>query len=584
MNDRNLAFSMPYATAHRRARRLDWLLGPRRQRLDRRASVALRSLCLVTVALAGCDVARGRFGDMTLPADCNSSCPSGYSCDNGTCVGGNAQSLDFDLSTFPVTATLTIDGQAPLAGSGCSGNQVDVDFSEGAPPKSFFDPIVGSLVDAPMACDDSDGAVATRLPAGQYRVLASRADSNTSFPEATVTLQSTLAVKAAVTQTWDVTTVPVSGVLTIDGQPPVAGSGCSGNHVDISFIDDSGGSFTTSIPCSDASGTFGTRVAPGSYRVIATRADSNTTFPAASVVVKSSFQLSGASAGLAWNVATVPVSGVVTIDGQPPVAGSGCSGDHVTVAFVDDAGASYSASIACDVATGAFATRVAAGTYRVLASRADSNTSFPAATVVLQSSFTAAGAVSGLHWNVDTIPVSGVVTIDGQPPVAGSGCSGDHVTVAFVDDAGASYSASIACEVATGAFATRVAAGTYRVLASRADSNTSFPEATLALAGAFSATSTPQQWNVVTVPVSGHVLVDGQPPIAGSACSGDQVRVTFFDAIGGSYDYSIPCTDATGAFALRLAAGTYHALASRTDSNTSFPDATFTLVDAIAIH
>ena len=315
MNDRSFGFPAPLATSRRRSRLLDWLLGPRRRwrQLDLRM---LRSLCLMTVAVAGCDVARGRFGDMALPADCNASCPSGFSCDNGTCTGGSASMIDFDVTTYPVTAMLTIDGQAPLAGSGCSGNQVNVDFSEGAPPTSFFAPVIGTLVDAPMACDDANGAVATRLPAGQYRVLASRADTNTSFPEAVITLQSKLAVKAASTQTWDVTTVPVAGVLTIDGQPPIAGSGCSGNHVDISFVDDSGGSFTSSIPCSDGSGTFSTRVAPGSYRVIATRADSNTTFPAASVVVKSSFQVSAATAGLAWNVATIPVSGVVTIDGQ----------------------------------------------------------------------------------------------------------------------------------------------------------------------------------------------------------------------------------------------------------------------------
>jgi hypothetical protein len=315
------------------------------------------------------------------------------------------------------------------------------------------------------------------------------------------------------------------------------------------------------------------------------RADPYTSFPDATVVVQSCFKVAAATSGFTWDIPTVPVSGRISIDGQPPVATSSCSGDHVRVSFVDDKGATFSTTIPCSERTGAFSLRVAPGSYRVLAVRSDPYTSFPDATMVLQSGFKVAAATSGFTWDIPTVPVSGRITIDGQPPVATSSCSGDHVHVAFVDANGGSFDTRIPCGERTGAFSLRVARGTYRVVATRSDPYTSFPDATVVAQPSLdvAAAATGLSLDIATVPVSGHITIDGQPPVATSSCSGDHVHVTFVDANGGSFDTRIPCGDATGAFSLRVARGTYRIVATRSDPNTSFPDATLTLVNALKI-
>jgi hypothetical protein len=555
------------------------------------SNLGLHSICLLALAFAaGCDGPKARFGDMALPADCGSQCPTGFSCDNGICVGGSAQKLDFEVTTYPIAATLTVDGLPPVHGPSCSGagDQVNLQFSQGPLPQSFFDPVLGTLVSSSLACTNDAGAVTARLPAGSYRVLASRSSSSTSFPDATMVVDGDFKVSAAKSGlVWSPTTVPVSGTLTLDGLPPVvsASSGCSSEQVSLRFLDSLGGAYTASIGC-DSTGAFATRLAPGTYHVVATRSITGTSFPDAAVIVQRSFQVSGPSTGLKWNVATVPVSGALTIDGLAPVptTSSSCSGSQVNLGFIDDLGGSYSATIGCD-STGTFATRLAAGTYHVVATRAITATSFPNASVVVQRSFQVAAATTGLKWNVATVPVSGTIAIDGLAPIptTSSSCSGSQVNVSFIDDLGGSYSASVGCD-SSGAFATRVAAGTYHVVASRAITATSFPDATVVMQHSFqvSAAATGLAWNVATIPVSGTLAIDGLPPVAGTGCSGGQVNITFRDADGGQYSSSIPC-DSTGVFAARLAPGTYRVLADRAITNTSFPDATISLVSAITV-
>lgn len=543
------------------------------------------ALC-VAVAAVGCGESgrRGPSGEK-LPADCQGRCPTGWSCSDGVCVGGDAAALAVDVATVPLSGVLTVDGRPPVSSSGCSGDHVRVRFSEGPLPKGWLDPVVGTLLDAPLACADSTGAFSARLPSGRYRVLASRSDSHTTFPDATIALDGAFSPVAGAPVSFDVTTVPIAGRLTVDGRAPVAASGCSGDHVRLSFLEARGGIFSATIACSVTDGSFAARLAPGSYRVLASRSDSHSSFPDATFVVDPAFTVSAASTALAWNLQTAAVSGRLTVDGRAPVAGSGCSGDHVRLSFTDDAGASFSTRIACGVSDGSFTARVAPGTYRVIAARSDSHTSFPDATMVVERALGVAGPRSDLSFALATVGVSGVVTVDGRAPIASSGCSGDHVRVTFTDDGGASFSTRIPCDVSTGAFTARVAPGSYRVLAARSDSHTTFPEATVTLARGLrvDAAMPTLALDVATVPVAGTLTVDGRAPASSSGCSGDHVRVTLLDGDGATFSTRIACGAVDGRFGLRAAPGTYRLLAARSDSHTTFLDGTVTLVNALEV-
>jgi hypothetical protein len=565
----------------------DWIRTLQRAAL---AALMLTAACHGGAGTGGTTGGTGGGGGPP-PPDCSAGCPPGYTCSEGVCTGGDAQKLAFDVKTFPVSGRITVDGKAPTAtSSSCSSDQVAIDFIDAPPQVHFWDPILGTSARASVACASSDGTFSARLPAGTYRVLASQYESATTFPPATFTVQSGFVVAAPVADLkWDLTTVPVSGKLTVDGKAPVkTSSSCSSTQVRLTLLDDSGASFDVDIDCATSDGSFSARVAPGTYRVLASQYESATTFPAATFVVQPSFTVTSAKSGLKWDLTTVPVSGKLTVDGQPPVkTSSSCSSTQVRLTLLDDSGASFDADIDCATSDGSFSARVAPGTYRVLASQYESATTFPAATFVVQPSFAVTGAKTGLKWDLTTVPISGKLTVDGQPPMkTSSSCSSTQVRLTLVGDAGASFDADIDCATSDGSFSARVAPGTYRVIASQYESATTFPAATFTVAPAFVVTGakTGLAWKLQTVPVAGTLKVDGMAPMkTSSSCSSTQVRISLHDASGASFDADIDCATSDGSFSARVAPGTYRLVASQYESATTFPSATFNLQDAVAI-
>lgn len=254
-------------------------------------------------------------------------------------------------------------------------------FLTGPSPKSFFDGPLGTTIEAGVACSASNGAFSTQVPAGTYRVLARRYDSSSSFPNATFAVQTGLSLSSGLTNlAWNVTTSQVSGKITVSGSAPHADSSCGSDQVKLSFVSTDGASFEAGVPCSATDGAFSAQVAPGTYRVLARRYDSSSSFPNATFVVDPALQVTATPATLAWNVTTTLVSGKVTADGVVPSASADCSSDQVKLSFIDPRGGAFEAGIACAASDGSFDARVAPGTYRVLARRYDSSSSFPDAT------------------------------------------------------------------------------------------------------------------------------------------------------------------------------------------------------------
>jgi len=412
------------------------------------------------------------------PPDCSAGCPAGYACTDGVCTGGDAQAIDFDVKTFTVSGKLRVDGQAPH-GNGCSGGQVRIELLSGPSPAHIWDPDLGNNIHTLIDCATSDGSFAVQVPAGTYRVQAYRYDSSSSFPDATFVIDPAFTVSGPQAGlAWDLTTVPVSGQITVDGQAPL-GNGCSGDQVRIDLVNSDGADFPAFVPCTSSNGSFSARVAPGTYRVLAYRYDSGSSFPDATFVVDGAFSISAAKTGITWSLTTAPVSGQITVDGLAP-HGNGCSGDQVRIDLVNDDGADFAAFVPCTSSTGSFSARVAPGSYRVLAYRYDSSSSFPDATFLVDGAFALSGAKTGLAWSLTTAPVGGHIRVDGQAPL-GNGCSGDQVRVNMLDTEGAYFSAFISCNSSDGSYATRVAPGTYRFLAYPYDSSSSFPDATFNL-------------------------------------------------------------------------------------------------------
>ncbi|MFT3771460.1 MAG: hypothetical protein QM820_39095 [Minicystis sp.] len=523
----------------------------------------------------------GSGGSGPPPPVCTAGCPAGYTCEDGVCTGGNAQAIDFDIKTFPVSGKLRVDGAVPQ-GNGCAYDQVRLDFKGGPEPEHIWDSPLGSSVSFSIPCTTGDGSFSGRLPAGTYRVIASRPSTEASFPDGYFVVDPAFTVSGpAEGLQWDLGTVPISGKITVAGAAP-KGNGCAYDQVRLDLVDDAGASFSATVPCTTADGSFTARVAPGTYRVIASRPSSEASFPDGYFVVDPAFTVSGPKSGIKWDVTTVPVSGKITVAGVAP-KGNGCAYDQVRIDFVDTRGASFSATVPCTTGDGSFTGHIAPGTYRVVASRPSSEASFPDGYFVLDPSFTVSGAKSGIKWDVTTVPISGKITVEGQSP-KGNGCAYDQVRIDFVNDSGASFSASVPCTTGDGSFTGHVAPGTYRVIASRPSSEASFPDGYFVLDPSFTVSGAKSgvAWNVTTIPVAGHIRVDGQPP-QGNGCAYDQVRIDLLAPAGGSFSATVPCTTADGAFTGRAAPGIYRFLASGPSSESSFPDGYYNLQDAIKV-
>lgn len=161
----------------------------------------LRGALLLSLLLAACHKGGGHGGNGgnggsgggLPPPDCSAGCPAGYTCGAGVCAGGNAQAIDFDVKTFPISGKLRVDGQAPQ-GNGCTYDQVRIDLLSGPTPKHIWDPPLGDSIHITIDCNTSDGSFSGRAPAGTYRVLASQSSTTSSFPDATFNLQDAIKV------------------------------------------------------------------------------------------------------------------------------------------------------------------------------------------------------------------------------------------------------------------------------------------------------------------------------------------------------------------------------------------------------
>jgi hypothetical protein len=273
----------------------------------------------------------------------------------------------------------------------------------------------------------------------------------------------------------------VSGHLTFDGRAPSSTSSSCSQLATVQLFDPAGASFSSYIPCSVKDGSFSMRVAPGTYRVIAYANTSYaTTAPDGTFIIDKAFSVSGARSDLAFDVATVPVSGVLTFDGAPAMSSSSTCSQLATVHFLGDfvlddgvlgdiglgTGSSVSQYLPCSQKSGAFSTRLVPGTWKVTGY---ANTSYatnaPEGTFVLVKDLSVSGAQTGLALDATTVPIAGQLEFDGVPPSSSSSSCSQLATVHFTSAEGASFTQYIPCSVKDGHYALRVAPGVYRVTA-----------------------------------------------------------------------------------------------------------------------
>jgi hypothetical protein len=290
--------------------------------------------------------------------------------------------------------------------------------------------------------------------------------------------------------------VTASGKLSFNGAPPRGSCSTSDTVAHLNFISDDGADFDTDVSCAAAGGEFSVRLQAGTYHVIAYRNSGLATLPDGRFLVERALIVSGAKSGLAFDARTVRVAGTLTFDGVAPGASaSACSaGDHVArLDFIGENGASFDAEVPCPSVRGAFSAQIAPGSYRVLARRNSAFAALPDGEFLVERNLVVSSALSGLTWDAATVPVSGHVRFDGVALRANatSSCSGSDslARVTFAGEQvrlrgvlgdlgftqGTSFDTEVPCPSVDGAYAVRVAPGTYRITVSANSSVKTLP-------------------------------------------------------------------------------------------------------------
>ncbi|MCO4763386.1 MAG: hypothetical protein KC502_17850, partial [Myxococcales bacterium] len=238
--------------------------------------------------------------------------------------------------------------------------------------------------------------------------------------------------------TLNVTTVPVSGVVTLNGKTPQFGQYCDKNsssrYMRVRFSEvKKGYSFEVLRRCNSAPHNFAfeTVVFPGTYRVSAsgyTAGYSN--LPTTPQVIYENLTLTKPTSGVTLNVTTVPVSGVVTLNGKTPQFGQYCdknsSSRYMRVRFSEvKKGYSFEILRRCNSTPHnfSFETVVFPGTYKVTASGYTAGYSnLPTTPQIIYDNLTLTKPTSGVTLNVTTVSVAGVVTLNGKVPQFGQYC------------------------------------------------------------------------------------------------------------------------------------------------------------------
>ena len=511
--------------------------------------------CSSTLACGACsggEVCGAQTANVCGSACPVEGCPSGYTCSNATCSGGDPHGLDLDVKTTTLSGTVTLNGALPVATAACQQNDgtlVNVQFTNAATGVTFT---------ASTPC--TSNAWSTTVFPGTYKVEVQGYYSN--VPYAWFLANPALVVTAAQANlVLDVKTTTASGTVTLNGAAPIATAACQqndGSLVNVQFTNATTGvTFTASAPCT--SNAWSMTIFPGTYKVEVQGYYSNV--PYAWYLANPALVVTAAQANLALDVKTTTASGTVTLNGAAPIATAACqqnNGSLVNVQLTNaTTGVTFTASAPCT--SNAWSMTIFPGTYKVEVQGYYSNV--PYAWYLANPALTVTAAQTNLALDVKTKTVSGTVTLNGAAPVATAACQqndGNLVNVRFTDTtSGVAFSTGTPCT--SNAWAMAVFPGTYKVEVQGYYSNVPYAWFLVNSTFAVSATQANLALDVKTTTVSGTVTLDGAAPVATAACQqndGNLVNVRFTNnATGAEFSVGSPCT--SNAWAMTIFPGTY---------------------------
>lgn len=370
--------------------------------------------------------------------------PSTITVASSLAVQADRDDFAFDVANHRVAGTLTENGGTPSCVAGSEAAQVLLD-----------EPTSGAFFSFPIPCPDAGQPLSwsgTVTP-GTYRVRL--LGENASFPTSMHTLETALPVEADVVDlAYDVTTYPISGTVTLNGQVPGQPASCRGSRGHVSLESTVDPAQAIQIPCAAAGTpfTFSGVAYAGSYVVAVAGQASD--IPSQTFRPGLTIDVAAPVVDLALDVTAHPVTGTVTLNGAAPAACTGATWGEVSM-YEAKKGYSFNIDVPCAGGAFAFAALLYPGTYGVWVSFNGGDY------ILVTRALEVAAPADGVSFDAAAteFPVSGTIAVNGDMP--GGDCSASHGEVQL-DDLVADVSVTLPYDCA-GAFAGSAPAGTYRV-------------------------------------------------------------------------------------------------------------------------
>jgi hypothetical protein len=378
----------------------------------------------------------------------------------------------------------------------------------------------------------------------------------------------------------NVPSVPVSGVITLNGDTPT--STCNsviGDKATITFTTDQVLTHT-SIACTTGSSfAFSYYMLPDTYG-IQVNGEMFSNLPNGQVGFPS-LKVEKPITDLVLNVTTQKLAGTVTVNGGPA---KGCASGQ-TAGYLQFCLTASSEPTTLPIVCGSggalsFSGAVPRGTHRV-SIVGSGGANLPLTPTVVSPAMVVQSDQLALAWDVASVAVAGVITQNGSAPT--STCSDPDLTrasITFTENATQSQaSVGISCAAMGFAFSAYISPGTYSV--SVQSTGSSLPTAEYMVNSALAAQSdlTNLTLDVPSFEVSGTVTVNGHPPTGICTTSSATTATTMGALALSGPDNTIRafvpifCNPGTApTFSATLLPGDYSIAINSADRSTNLPD------------
>lgn len=437
-------------------------------------------------------------------------CPNGYTCSEGVCAGGDPLAIDLDIATVPVSGRLLLEGRPPIATAACQYSAARIVFKS---------PETGAWASTDIGCAGADFGFALELPPGTWSAYVDVYPAGLSdLPVGSFVVARDLQIgtQAMTDLQLDLRTVRASGRLLLNGAPVAPWPNCEQSAGAIWFIETTtGAGILHEIPCDGDVGGFAVDVTPGTYAVVVSGATVPTSnLPHATFLAHRALSVAGPTTGIDIDLRSARVAGRVRWNGERPLVGELCERWAAELVFIDRAtGRNESVFVPCSSPNFAFSADLQQGTYDVhLVSRASN---LPGGEFVVASAVDVERDRSDLDFDLQTVPVRGMLRVNGVTPPAIDPCEISQGSVRFVNDETGEYAQrTIPCSATDFGFELDLPPGTWSALGAVGTGFVRAAGPAVELAGPVSELVV----DLHPVHVSGRLLRNGTAPAIAETC------------------------------------------------------------------